>query len=93
MRTLNCTHNALNYEFRLFDRVQVMEVWKAGEHVYTVRLVRGRWTCTCPGHTYRHECWHTRQALPAVLASPLDHTFEADILEDVAMHHYGKGEL
>ena len=93
MRTLNCTHKGLNYEFRLFDRVKVMEVWKAGEHVYTVRYSYGRWACNCPGHTYRHECWHTSKTLPLVLASPPATDFEAAILEDVALHHYGKGDL
>lgn len=34
---------------------------------YTVSLDAGRWSCTCPGHGFRHKCRHVDEISKTVL--------------------------
>lgn len=41
-------------------------IWKiqgSRGDIYTVRLLDGRWSCTCPGATFRSTCRHITQFL------------------------------
>lgn len=38
-----------------------VQVQGSGGKVYTLTHVRGVWRCTCPGHTFRGSCKHTKE--------------------------------
>lgn len=58
MKRLHISHNGLEYEFRLLEASQVVQVIKDGLFVYSLQREGKRVTCTCPGYIYHGQCWH-----------------------------------
>lgn len=69
MKILPTEHNGLEYEFRLLEKVRVIQVLKAGELTYEIKGGPSGFFCNCPGAKYHKKCWHTSM-VPALLTMP-----------------------
>jgi hypothetical protein len=63
MKTLFTKHNNIDYEFRLLEAVNVVEVFKDSVYMYVIKQKRNRLICNCPSGNYRGKCWHSSFAL------------------------------
>ena len=59
MKELEVLHKDIPYLFRLYERVNEIDVFKNGLVTYSMAEQRtGLLNCTCPGSTYHGKCWH-----------------------------------
>ncbi len=59
MKQLFIYHNELQYEFRLLEQSNVIQVIKADVLTYEMKVGRQPFfICNCPGSVFRGKCWH-----------------------------------
>lgn len=58
MKVIEVVHNNIEYELRLLEEAGVVQVMKAGIHLYTIRVDHQPFICDCPGGKYHKKCWH-----------------------------------
>lgn len=61
MKIIETEHNWLEYRFELFEKANVVDVYKEKVNTYKIAFSRrGKPVCDCPGFKYHGYCWHSR---------------------------------
>jgi hypothetical protein len=73
MKLLTISHNGLDYEFRLLEQSNLIQITK-GDNLtykpnYTMSVKRGYFECNCNGSKYHKKCWHLTM-IPKLFAQP-----------------------
>jgi hypothetical protein len=58
MKILIVTHKDINYEFRLLEQSNIVEITKGNLLTYIMRRSGYLFSCSCPGAKYHGKCWH-----------------------------------
>lgn len=62
MKLLNISHGGLDYEFRLLELSNIIQITK-GDNLtyrpnYIIEVRNNYFECNCPGSKYHGKCWH-----------------------------------
>lgn len=82
MKQLFIYHNSIQYEFRLLEQSNIVQIIKADVLTYLMKLNhRSFFVCNCPGSIYHGRCWHYSY-ISNLLSMPSINEFWAQIAEE-----------
>jgi len=92
MKILVVNRRNIQYEFRLLELAQVIEITKAGVLSYIAVGRSGLFHCNCPGAKFHKKCWHTSM-IRGLMSQPSIEEPWAEWAEEAGEMQYLKKEI